>query len=114
MFRRISLHLLLFILIIVGCSVASAAFFYFSYKGWGLLCALGAIIYISKTLTLYNSVNRKLAYFFESIENDDYSINFIEKKGTSSEMFLSYILNKMKVFSKKSGSKPSRKKNSTK
>ena len=44
MFRRISLHLLLFILIIVGCSVASAAFFYFSYKGWGLLCALGAII----------------------------------------------------------------------
>ena len=96
MFRRISLHLLLFILIIVGCSVASAAFFYFSYKGWGLLCALGAIIYISKTLTLYNSVNRKLAYFFESIENDDYSINFIEKKGTSSEMFLSYILNKMK------------------
>ncbi len=41
-------------------------------------------------------MNRKIAYFFEAMENDDYSINFIERKGTSSEMFLSYILNKMK------------------
>ena len=41
-------------------------------------------------------MNRKVAYFFEAMENDDYSINFIERKGTTSEMILSYILNKMK------------------
>lgn len=96
MFRKISLHLLLYILIIVGFAVGTFACFIFSYNGWGSLCVLGTIIFISKTLTLYNSVNRKIAYFFEAIENDDYSINFIERKGTSSEMFLSYILNKMK------------------
>lgn len=96
MFRRISLHLLFYILIIVGCAIASYVLFSLSYHGWGVFAALGAVIYISKTLTLYNSVNRKIAYFFESIENDDYSLNFIERKGTSAEMFLSYILNKMK------------------
>lgn len=96
MFRKISLHLLLYIFVIIGCSVASYAFFVASYKGWGVVCGIAAVVYISKTLTLYNSVNRKIAYFFESIENDDYSINFIEHKGTSAEMFLSYILNKMK------------------
>lgn len=96
MFRRISLHLLLYILIIVACSVGAFAFFSGGNNGWGIMAVIGAVWFISKTLTHYNSVNRKLAYFFESIENDDYSVNFIEKKGTSSEMFLSYILNKMK------------------
>lgn len=96
MFRKISLHLLLYILIIVSCALAAFACFMTGHNAWGMAGALVTVIYISKTLTLYNSVNRKIAYFFESIENDDYSINFIERKGTSSEMFLSYILNKMK------------------
>lgn len=96
MFRRISINLLFYILLIISCSVGAFAFFERGSNGWGVLISLGAIVFISKTLTLYNSVNRKLAYFFESIENDDYSVNFIEKKGTSAEMFLSYILNKMK------------------
>lgn len=96
MFRRISLHLLFFLLIIIFCSVAACICFIEGYSGWGGLAVLGGVYYISKTLTFYNSVNRKLAYFFESIENDDYSVNFREKKGTSAEMFLNYILNKMK------------------
>lgn len=96
MFRRISLHLLFFLLIIIFCSVAACICFIEGHNGWGSLGVLGAVYYISRTLTFYNAVNRKLAYFFESIENDDYSVNFREKKGTSAEMFLNYILNKMK------------------
>lgn len=96
MFRRISLNLLLYILVIIACSLSAFILFQNGHRGWAVMGVVGALIFISKTLTLYNSVNRKLAYFFESIENDDYSVNFIEKKGTSSEMFLSYILNKMK------------------
>ncbi len=102
MFRKISLYLLFYILLIIGCSVTSYAFFVASYKGWGIVFGIVAVVYISKILTLYNSVNRKIAYFFESIENDDYSVNFIECKGTSAEMFLSYILNKMKSIIQKS------------
>lgn len=96
MFRKISLHVLFYILIIIGCSVSAFACFIYAYTGWGIVLTLATVVYISKALTFYNAVNRKIAYFFESIENDDYSINFIERKGTSAEMFLSYILNKMK------------------
>lgn len=96
MFRKISLNLLLYILIIIAFSVGSFFCFMTGADVWGIICVAGTGYFISKTLTLYNSVNRKIAYFFEAMENDDYSINFIEHKGTSSEMFLSYILNKMK------------------
>ena len=96
MFRRISLHLLFFLLIIISCSVATCILFIGGYNAWGVIAALVVVYYVSKTLTFYNAVNRKLAYFFESMENDDYSVNFREKKGTSAEMFLNYILNKMK------------------
>ncbi len=96
MFRKISLYLLLYILVIIAFSIASFFCFMTGANVWGIACGAGTLFFISKTLTLYNSVNRKIAYFFEAMENDDYSINFIERKGTSSEMFLSYILNKMK------------------
>ncbi len=96
MFRKISLYLLLYILVIIAFSVGSFFCFMTGANGWGIVCAAGIVFFVFKTLVLYNSVNRKIAYFFEAMENDDYSINFIERKGTSSEMFLSYILNKMK------------------
>lgn len=96
MFRKISFILLIYILIIVSFSIGAFACFMTTYTALGGVCIIGAIVFISKILTLYNSVNRKIAYFFEAIDNDDYSINFIERKGTSSEMFLSFILNKMK------------------
>lgn len=96
MFRKISIQLLFYILLIVFFSLVCAWSFYQGNIFLGILCAGLAVYFISKTLTLYNSVNRKLAYFFEALENDDYSVNFIEHQGTSSEIFLSYILNKVK------------------
>lgn len=90
------MHLLLYVLIIVGFTVGGCVCFAAGFYVGVCVCVGGGIVFISKTLTLYNSVNRKIAYFFEAIENDDYSINFIERQGTSSEMFLSFILNKMK------------------
>lgn len=96
MFRKISLHLLLYILIIIAFSVGGFACFMAGANLWGVCCVTGVVCFVFKILKLYNSVNRKIAYFFEALENDDYSINFIEQRGTSSEMFLSYILNKMK------------------
>lgn len=96
MFQKISIHLLLLILWIVVFVIISCCCFLFDYTMWGVVSAGISIYFISKTLVFFNSVNRKLAYFFEAIENDDFSVNFIEHQGTSSEMFLSYILNKVK------------------
>ena len=42
------------------------------------------------------SVNRKLAYFFQALENDDYSIHFPEYGGSHSERFLNGVLNRIK------------------
>lgn len=96
MYRRISLYLLLYILVIIGLSVWSFASFTTGTPVLGIACAAGIGFFVFKVLKLYNSVNRKVAYFFDALENDDYSINFIEWKGSSSEIFLSNILNKMK------------------
>lgn len=96
MFQKISTRLFYFLLIIIALSVGT---FYLLLIGQYLLAGIGLCllaVYITKTLRFYNSINRKLAYFFESIENDDFSLSFIIKKGTSSEKFLNYMLNKIK------------------
>ena len=41
-------------------------------------------------------LNRKLAYFFQALENDDYSIHFPEHGGSHSERFLNGVLNRIK------------------
>ena len=42
------------------------------------------------------SVNRKLSYFFDSLDNDDFTLRFIEKKGLPSERLLNRSLNRIK------------------
>ena len=72
MFHKISLYLLLYILVIIVFSVGSFFCFMTGANGWGMACMAGTVFFISKTLTLYNSVNRKIAYLIEAMENDDY------------------------------------------
>lgn len=55
----------------------------------GVWCCVGIIWSI-------RSVNRKLAYFFQALENDDYSIRFPEHEGSHSERFLNSMLNRIK------------------
>lgn len=96
MFQKISTQLFCFLLIIIVLSIGT---FYLFLIGQYLISGIGLCllaVYTAKTLRFYNSINRKLAYFFESIENDDFSLSFIIKKGTSSEKFLNYMLNKIK------------------
>lgn len=96
MFQRISTQLFGFLLIIIASSIGTFYLFLIGQYMLATIALLLLIIFVSKTLRFYNSINRKMAYFFESIENDDFSLNFIIKKGTSSEKFLNYMLNKIK------------------
>lgn len=36
-------------------------------------------------ILFYNTTNRKLTYFFSALENDDYTIRFVENEGMQSE-----------------------------
>ena len=51
---------------------------------------------IKTILTVKKRLNRKLAYFFQALENDDYSIHFPEYGGSHSERFLNGVLNRIK------------------
>lgn len=58
-----------------------------------ILFLLAIILWLVRRLRLSN---RKLAYFFDSLENDDYTLRFIESKGLPSERMLNRSLNRIK------------------
>lgn len=58
-----------------------------------ILFLLSIILWLVRRLRLSN---RKLAYFFDSLENDDYTLRFIESKGLPSERVLNRSLNRIK------------------
>lgn len=58
-----------------------------------ILFLLAIILWLVRRLRLSN---RKLAYFFDSLENDDYTLRFIESKGLPSERVLNRSLNRIK------------------
>lgn len=58
-----------------------------------ILFLLAIILWLVRRLRLSN---RKLAYFFNSLENDDYTLRFIESKGLPSERMLNRSLNRIK------------------
>lgn len=60
-----------------------------------LLSALLLIVIIWLICRL-RATNRKLAYFFDSLDNDDYTLRFIEDKGLPSERLLNLSLNRIK------------------
>lgn len=54
------------------------------------------ILVIIWLLCRLRATNRKLAYFFDSLDNDDYTLRFIENKGLPSEKLLNHSLNRIK------------------
>lgn len=61
-----------------------------------LLPLLPLLLLIGWLVLRLRSVNRKLSYFFDSLDNDDFTLRFIEKKGLPSERLLNHSLNRIK------------------
>ena len=96
MIRNITLRILAYLLLLIVLVVATC---YFLSEGEyipGVATSILAVGCCFRVVWNVRSVNRKLAYFFQALENDDYSIHFPEYGGSHSERFLNGVLNRIK------------------
>ena len=76
MIRNITLRILAYLLLLIVLVVATC---YFLSEGEyipGVATSILAVGCCFRVVWNVRSVNRKLAYFFQALENDDYSIHF--------------------------------------
>ncbi|RRQ50384.1 histidine kinase [Maribacter algicola] len=91
--RNIYLQLVFRIVLIVLTVVVST---YLFFKGNYVGCGIGILILIGQTSALINYVNqtnRKIAYFFDAIKNEDFTLRFPEKLSVKSLEELNHSLN---------------------
>lgn len=91
--RNIYLQLVFrIVLIVLTVVVSTYLFFRESYIG----CGIGVMILVAQTSALINYVNqtnRKIAYFFDAIKNEDFTLRFPEKLSVKSLEELNHSLN---------------------
>ena len=96
MVRNITLRVLAYLLFLIVLVVATCSFLSEGEYIPGVATSILAVGCCFRVVWNVRSVNRKLAYFFQALENDDYSIHFPEYGGSHSERFLNGVLNRIK------------------
>ena len=96
MVRNITLRVLAYLLLLIVLVVATCYFLSEGEYILGVATSIFAVGCCFRIVWNVRSVNRKLAYFFQALENDDYSIHFPEHGGSHSERFLNGVLNRVK------------------
>lgn len=91
------LRILILLLALSGFSAAAWHTFNTGHYGIGVVFICGSIGCILLVFHKINATNRKLAYFFSALENDDYTIRFIENDSVKSERLLNVVLNRIKA-----------------
>lgn len=93
--RNFYFQLILRVLLITSTSIALAI----SYVNqWFLATGILAILLVSQTyflITFINSTNRKIAYFFDAIKNEDFTLRFPERVSIKSFKELNRSLNRV-------------------
>ncbi len=93
--RNFYFQLILRVLLITSTSIALAI----SYVNqWYLATGILAILLVSQTyflITFINSTNRKIAYFFDAIKNEDFTLRFPERVSIKSFKELNRSLNRV-------------------
>jgi len=85
---------LIFRIILIAVAAFLLAFLFF--KGYYLICSLLFMIFIWSAYSLVryvNQTNRKIAYFFDAIKNEDFTLRFPEKLSVKSLEELNHSLN---------------------
>ena len=95
MVRNITSRVLAYLLLLIVLVVATCYFLSEEEYIPGVTTSILAVGCCFRVVWNVRSVNRKLAYFFQALENDDYSIHFPER-GSHSERFLNGMLNRIK------------------
>ncbi|MCR9013261.1 sensor histidine kinase [Gabonibacter chumensis] len=96
MSRYYSFRLFFYLLIALISSIGT--YILISEKSYvGATFVTGLMVFcVVSIFNSINHVNRKLTYFFGSLENDDFTIHFPEREGLPSERMLNVMLNRMK------------------
>ena len=87
MVRNITSRVLAYLLLLIVLVVATCYFLSEDEYIPGIATSILAVGCCFRIVWNIRSVNRKLAYFFQALENDDYSIHFPEHGGSHSERF---------------------------
>ncbi len=85
---------LIFRIVLISASAVAAAFFFFGKQY--ILAGLAVVILVFLTVFLIryvNQTNRKIAYFFDAIKNEDFTLRFPEKLSVKSLEELNHSLN---------------------
>lgn len=85
---------LIFRIILLSVTAVGMAFFYFQQSY--ILSAILLIVLVGQTYSLIqyiNQTNRKIAYFFDAIKNEDFTLRFPEKLSVKSLEELNHSLN---------------------
>lgn len=91
--RNIYLQLV-FRIILISASAVAAAFFFFRAQYILAVIAVLFLIFMTSFLIHYvNQTNRKIAYFFDAIKNEDFTLRFPEKLSVKSLEELNHSLN---------------------
>lgn len=93
--RNFYFQLILRVLLITSTSIALAISF---VNQWYLATGILAILLASQTyflITFINSTNRKIAYFFDAIKNEDFTLRFPERVSIKSFKELNRSLNRV-------------------
>ncbi|WP_422082854.1 sensor histidine kinase [Ulvibacterium sp.] len=93
--RNFYFQLILRVLLITSTSIALAISF---VNQWYLATGILAILLASQTyflITFINSTNRKIAYFFDAIKNEDFTLRFPERVSIKSFKELNQSLNRV-------------------
>ncbi|MEO1010535.1 MAG: ATP-binding protein [Bacteroidota bacterium] len=93
--RNFYVQLILRVLFITGTAIAMAVAF---VKAWYLALGILVIVLVSQTyflITFINSTNRKIAYFFDAIKNEDFTLRFPERVSIKSFKELNQSLNRV-------------------
>lgn len=85
---------LIFRIVLIAISALLAAYLFFNYNY--LLCGIIGVVFVGQAYGLVyyvNQTNRKIAYFFDAIKNEDFTLRFPEKLSVKSLEELNHSLN---------------------
>ena len=91
--KSLFFQIVLRVLLISGFALANA---YLFFKGQYILAfvfLLAILVQAVLLIRFLNSSNRKVSFFFESLKNDDFSLHFSEKEGSSPYLELHQNMN---------------------
>ncbi len=91
--RNIYLQMVLRIIFITLCAVAAVYFFFEKHYIIASIAAILLVVQTSSLIYFVNQTNRKIAYFFDAIKNEDFTLRFPEKLSVKSLEELNHSLN---------------------